>query len=84
MSSLWAASPWAAAIATVIFGMLRLIARHDQAFSRLLFSVVAVIGTGARSRQALALLRLYVENPAASGTSFGEDTSPNEVDDREK
>lgn len=58
MSTLTIAVP-----ATVlVFLALRLVVRHDRAVSRLMLSVIAVVGNGPRARRAARLLSMYLKS----------------------
>jgi hypothetical protein len=56
----------------IVMVALRFVVQHDIAVSRLVLTLVAVIGNGNRAKRAAELLKIYLNAPAdgASGTKL--------------
>lgn len=60
MSTLAIVMPSALFVAVATF---RFVVRHDRAVSRIMLSLVAVIGNGKRAKRAVRLLKMYLDAP---------------------
>ncbi len=75
MSTLAIATP---PMIVIVMVALRFVVQHDIAVSRLVLTLVAVIGNGKRAKRAARLLGIYLNAPAdgASGTKLDRQQIP--------